>query len=675
MRYSYTSSGHLLASMEMLDLPVSLIFTAQFGGSDISMEGVHTLEALWWRDTPEVGGFVALANVTDAPIQVSIQPGGSQGTKIAPTGVAVGPHSTQMFDLDSLARDLPEAENQWGGLRLQYSGRMNGIIATGGLWDEATGYSADIPFWVHDGDPSSPSSVITYASVGLMMGKPDPMMGFPAGLSFTPYVVIENTTPQPLSVTWAFNYMSHGAPISLSLPVQQLSPFETRRLGLASMLANLGLENFNGDGNARFSFTGHAGDLVLATGSVDQTRNYVFAVVPQGVAKSMGKATNYWSLANGLDSMYSIWNPTDAAQDVVVTLHYGDGSRAYEMPIHLDPQATAMIDVATLKSQRWPDAHGKVMPDGVMEGSVVFSNPKGKTEWMTLAISGGFYNPLKGTCGVNCINCYGYSNPQVALNPFYVAVQHNTTENAQATYTDGTLQNMGTSGWTSTNTSIATVSSSGVVTGMAPGSFEVYAQYYSFVACTCQMCSGGVPECPTEAPSEGSPGSALSANMTVNFATKDSGDSLTFPAGTYHCGQNLGLQSCANGWFWQSEIKGTVSDDASKWTASQTVTGGSWSYCLTTGNCYNPGVTLGNDSILAVQNSSGTTNVYWLDAPGIRNTTQNLNTATYTLNLQSKITEGAVSACVNWHIKVVLTAGAVLDTTNSTSGIDNYTCQ
>ena len=97
---------------------------------------------------------------------------------------------------------------------------------------------------------------------------------------------------------------------------------------------------------------------MLATGSVDQTENYVFVVEPQGVGKSFGKAGHYWISANDFDTMYSLFNPADRAQDFIATIYYGDGSGSYQMPVHLEAQASTMIDMMMLIGERVPNVHG-----------------------------------------------------------------------------------------------------------------------------------------------------------------------------------------------------------------------------------------------------------------------------------------------------------------------------
>ena len=87
--------------------------------------------------------------------------------------------------------------------------------------------------------------------------------------------------------------------------------------------------------------------------------------------------------------MYSLFNPTDRAQDFIATIYYGDGSGSYQMPVHLEAQASTMIDMMMLIGERVPDVHGNVIPPGVQQGSVVFENAKGVAQWMTLVVSSG----------------------------------------------------------------------------------------------------------------------------------------------------------------------------------------------------------------------------------------------------------------------------------------------
>src|SRR5207249_8633850 len=170
------------------------------------------------------------------------------------------------------------------------------------LENDSEGYSANIPFWMRDMHSSSPGQM-TYASAGVMVGKPDPMMmpGFPKDTTFSPYLVLRNTTEKPLDVSLQLNYMismSGSAPVTRNLRAKHLAPFETRQVDIQAALSSVSLKNFNGSINLSTSFVGKAGDLVLASGSVDQSGTYVFEVGAQGVGRSQSKFANYWGVTN-----------------------------------------------------------------------------------------------------------------------------------------------------------------------------------------------------------------------------------------------------------------------------------------------------------------------------------------------------------------------------------------
>jgi hypothetical protein len=106
----------------------------------------------------------------------------------------------------------------------------------------------------------------------------------------------------------------------------------------------------------------------------------VFAVPAEAIGQSFGRGIGHWTVANGVDTMYSLWNPTNSAQDFVVTLYYWDGSGQYVMPLHLAAQASATIDIGMLIAMGQLDANGNLIPNYMQEGSVVFSNPKGRAQ-------------------------------------------------------------------------------------------------------------------------------------------------------------------------------------------------------------------------------------------------------------------------------------------------------
>lgn len=502
----------------------------------------QTLEGLWWKHDPNISGWIALSNVTDAATQATVQLVGPGNAAQPPRTVALSPHTAQMFHLEDFASNPSPLAKDAGGIRVTYTGQQGSVQVSGGLENPSEGYSANIPFRDHDMS-SAPATAITYASAGLMVGKPDPMMtpGFPKDTTFGLYLVLRNTTEKPLDVGLQLNYMkgmggssmsmNSSAPVTRSLPPQHLAPGEAKQVNMQAALTSDGLNNFNGSVNLSAAFTGNASDLLIASGSVDKTGTYVFEVEPQGVGSSRSKYSNYWGVANGNDTMYSLWNPTDTPQDIAATFYYDDGSGKYVLPIHLEPQASAMIDMAMLIMEKKPDANGNLIPSSIQEGSAEFSGAKDRREMITLVIAGGIYNVATATCGGTCFQCCGVTeqpgtNPRVTPNPFSCVAGGTVTLSGSAVDCSGMSWTPG-SGWTSDNSSVATVDVFGTVTCKAAGSVNISASWSNMVATTGQVC--GAPSCPVYNPGATSPGTVTAAPDHLVVVVDQQGASASCP--------------------------------------------------------------------------------------------------------------------------------------------------
>lgn len=505
LMWTYTSAGHLAASIASIDATRSLSYVFSFT-TPMGDPMQQTVDGLWWKHDPNVSGFVAVSNTGDAATQATIQLVGP-GVETQPARpLYLGQHSTELFRLEDLATNVAALAPQSGGVRVQYTGAMGSVQVVGGLENDTIGYSANIPFWLHD-TSASPPAPISYAFAGLMLGKPDPVMmpGFPKTTAFTPYLVLRNTTEKPLSVALQLSYMAGATAVSRTLRAESLAPLESRQMDLHSTLIAAGLRNFNGSVNLSASFTGKQGDLVLASGSVDQTGTYVFEVEAKGVGKSRIKFSNYWSVRDGNDTMITLWNPTSAPQDIVGTFYFANGNGNYMVAIHLAPQASAAIDIAMLIAQGKPDPNGNTFPANVGDGSAQFASAKGRRAWINLVISSGTYNVTTATCGENCIYCCGDSG--FGINPGSFSLSLGDTMACASTAVDCNGQLIEPA-WSSSDSTVMTVDGYGNVTGMKIGSADIIAVWDSAIMVTGQECfSGGTPFCPTSSPQAQSGGS------------------------------------------------------------------------------------------------------------------------------------------------------------------------
>lgn len=514
----YPAPGVVTGEITMIDSPRSLIFKSGFemmmGSMPVMAPSLQTVEGLWWRRDPAIDGFVTLANTTGNPVNVVLVVLGAHGATLPAQQVILAPHASQMLDLDELTAGLPGLESQQGGIHVQWTGHMGDVTVDGGLEGDREGYSADLPFWPHSprgamkhtmdrgqSQPAAPhhrkaSGTLTLGAVGIMTGFPAESMNFPSGVRFTPYVTLRNTTGYPLALAPVLYLANTGQSQSFQLPQELLAPYETRQMNIAAEMAKLRLQSFDGLINLTYSYRGAFGDLLMAAGGVDQTGNYVFQVLPQGINSGWAKDIGGWTVAHGYDTMFTLWNPTGKAEDLLATFYYPTGSGSYILPVHLGPYTSMNIDMAQLIALGGADANGKTLPQGVTEGSVIFSSPQGMEGLIELAVNAAEFNVANATCGYCCICCAGVCSVAISAASTYVAVNGTLELYAYAYWSNGTQHDVsGQVTWSSDDSSLAEMlaSPAGEVQGVAVGApiISVQGQFRP----TGQVC-GCSPTCP-----------------------------------------------------------------------------------------------------------------------------------------------------------------------------------
>jgi hypothetical protein len=454
----------------------------------------YKLEGMWWKQEANVSGFLALANVTGQPINTTICLTDNLDAPLATYQVTVSPHGTKMVAMDQLKTSTTTT----GGVYLSHDGDEHGLDVNGGLVDLAVGYSARLPFLPSAQEQPAPTmisshNVIQIAELGLMTGVADPMMNFPSGTVFTPYSILRNITDQAVSVTPTLSWMAGGAEKSVQLPTIKIAPHRTFNLQVMSLLAAAGLKEFNGNLNVVLDSTDEG--LVLASGSVDQKNTYVFEVIPGGVGESASKAICYWSTKNGDDTMITLWNPADEAQELTFTLFYSGGHYLY--PIHLAPRATRAMNISEILLTSIPDVEGNVIPAGVDEGSAEIAGSQGEHEHILVSMDAAIYNVRKAICGVTCVTCNGVVSGSIEVIPVVLTTSLNHQEIFYEQWnTGGQYDHTKTSSWNSTATSVATVNA-GLVTGVAAGTFNMNASDLYFEAQFIPTYCTPAPVCPT----------------------------------------------------------------------------------------------------------------------------------------------------------------------------------
>jgi hypothetical protein len=529
LTYRHASGGHLIASISMQDTSRSLVLAYPFTESPISRKrpspSPTVWEGVWWKHDAGVQGFLSVSNATDHETQAKVRLISPSGTFAEPRIVSLKAHSTQMLSLENVQGGLG-ANGEAGGIRVEHSSEAGAIAIAGGLLNVKEGYSANIPFVETMGFEAGP---VTLGSAGIMVGKPDPMMRFPSETMFTPYLVLRNATAKSLPVALQISYMTQDSPVSKQV-TENLGPGATKRVNLPSLLQTLGMKDFSGSINIGASYMGFSSDLMMASGSVDQTGNYVFEVQPQALSSTHKKLGNYWDLDAGSNTMYSMWNPTDKPQKVVVTLHYDNGSAKYKIPVQIGPQSSVMLDLKNIIESNAPDADGNVFPANTSEGGATIESADGPTGQMNLIISGAVFNVVTGTCFGCCVPCCGVSD--VYLDPSSDVCAVGNTQQFQAVEEDCEGSDTYTTGgtWSSSNTGVMTVNSTGLMSAVGPGSASLR---FTANLPASSDCGQPVPgECPLTNFPASAPMNAIAVQITGADITQDRISVTLSPPGT-----------------------------------------------------------------------------------------------------------------------------------------------
>lgn len=509
IRYSWSWVAAVIATVQTIDEVRSLTFHTSLK-ADINKVHVNpeaptpqVLEGMWWKQEPNVGGFLTLLNTSMSSLAVTVELFDSQRKASLTRTAEIPSHNTVMLDLGQMLATLAP-KNAAGGIRISYLGGRDALVVEGGLEDDAKGYSAPLviapSIWQSGGKPAPVAAPTTFnlGSAGLLIGEQEPMMQFPQGTRFEPYVVVRNTSKHSLTAQLAANYLRGPSPVEVPLGQIVLGPLATQQVDMKSLLAAAGIGKLNGIFNLSISYQGVGGELLAASGSVDQTLNYVFDVQPSIEAGSIGKIFCYWNVAGDTDTMLSLWNFTDQAGDFILTFYHRAGQ--YTLPVHLTAKNSTMISIASLIKSALPDAQGNIIPQDITEGSAKLTGGEGDFQHIYLATSMATYNTRTATCMEQCWNCnaagmYVGGNTLLSIN---------TSQQLTATLvlTTGGNTNVTTqSNWSIGNPSVATVGVSGLVTGKSlgttiigvvfPQDFPAPGYYCDYVPGAPTSCSGG----------------------------------------------------------------------------------------------------------------------------------------------------------------------------------------
>lgn len=238
----------------------------------------------------------------------------------------------------------------------------------------------------------------------------------------------------------------------------------------------------------------------MEAGSVDQSGNYVFDSESTILRSTGSRSICRWSTIGDTNTMVSLWNYSSKDQDFILTVFYRNAGR-WELPLHLAASESRELDIASLIRTGVTDRFGRVIPPSITEGSAMLSSVSGYYAPIEVATSVSTFNVRNGTCTNVCGYCNGVTSGRVDPPSLSLVPGETSQVKGILSYNTGEQRDVtSVATWSSNNTSIATVSSMGLVAAASGnetyGNASIKFMVYNYPYGAGYICMGNQLNCP-----------------------------------------------------------------------------------------------------------------------------------------------------------------------------------
>jgi hypothetical protein len=442
-----------------------------------------SMEGIWWQPRPTVKDVMVISNSSDKRIGGVLALSDASG-KLWRDRWSLSPHATQRIDVGDLVRKAGLTGN-YGGIAFSSASFASALDGTHFLYDDTSGFSALMN--LVDRDPAAKLEERTWAgnkqwtmwAPMLALQAPDPAAGFPGGTVLQPMLFLRNATAKNVGASMQLTWRGDSDKGRVQLPEVKLKPFETRQLEIGPMQKQLGIPDDAHWALVTLTSPASPDDLLATAASYDSTGRYG-AQTPFSDNLGAYWAGGQWLVDATHNAIVAVTNGGNRATKALLTLHFDDGKKNYEIQQTIQPGDQMWLNFADLIHLSVPDRKGNTLPTDVTWGTY-------DLEDLDPGLGGNLIEgkvALDKTFGhltYGCLTCCG-KTPYLSPDPVNVIVSG--FGNISTLGTDNCSAKTGISlsnyfnyngTWWSDNTSIAQVTAY-KAHGMAPGMANGYAK-------------------------------------------------------------------------------------------------------------------------------------------------------------------------------------------------------
>ena len=473
---------HAAAVVAISGVPIAFLSSAHPAGPaahTLRGNGPGSLEGIWWQPRLGLQDILVISNSSEKTINGTLSLFDASGKQWS-EALSLGPYQTQRMATSDLLQQAG-LSGGYGGISFAVAASAPAVDAVHFMFDEATKFSLSLDLSSRDPNATvrdRTGSLVTQWAMRapmLALSTPDPALGLPSGTMLEPTILVRNTTSKKISASLTLGWRGDSGKGQTNLPELELAPFGTQQLQIGAIQKQLGIPNDAHWALVTLSANALPDDVVALASSRDSSGRYHLETKFFG-DRGGAFAGGEWRADTTHNEIVAITNVGAKATNALLTLHYDNGGKKYELQQIIQPGDQMWVNLTELIHDQVPDRSGNALPADV--SSVTYDlqdlTPAGNSlTASTLAVNNTLGNQMIPDCPNCCGDSYIFFSPATVYTLIDEAAPVTVYGVNSCSGSDVNLDGDFPT-WGSDNSSIATVTT-GMVRGVAAGSTTAYA--------------------------------------------------------------------------------------------------------------------------------------------------------------------------------------------------------